>query len=216
MYVANYMTKDVVTIQVNATISDALSLMTETNVHRIPVMKKDKLVGLITDGNIQKASPTKATSLSIFEINYLLAKTSVADYMTKQVYTITSTALLEEAVREMREHNVSCLPVIDNDQLVGIITEDDVFDAMLDLLGFTTESTRIDLEVSDAVGVMADITNRIKEVNGNIMNVVVFKNEPGIRNIVIRVDTHDTARIEAVLKDAGYNKVAVSRTSIKQ
>lgn len=205
MYVKNYMTKDVVTIPFDATISDVLSVMNERGVHRIPVMKQDVMVGLITDGNIQKATPTKATSLSIFEINYLLAKTKVADYMTKHVYTIDSEALLESAVKLMRQHNISCLPVVDHGKLVGIITEDDVFDALLSLLGFMEDSMQIAITVDeDKIGVIADITKVIKDEAGNISHMAVYHNPNGTKDVVIRVKAVNGEKIHESLIQAGY------------
>ncbi len=209
MFVRNYMTKPVVTIQSSATISDALSLMNDSGVHRIPVLKETKLIGLITDGNIQKASPTKATSLSMYEINYLLSKTTVADYMTKQVITIHSDALLEEAVRLMRTNRISCLPVMEQDALVGIITEDDIFDAFISLLGFMDTGTRIAIAVKeDKVGILADITAIMKDYGASITHLAVYEEDNG-KLVIVRINTLESDQIVKKLKDAGYEVVSV-------
>lgn len=209
MFVRNYMTKPVVTIQSSATISDALSLMNDSGVHRIPVLKEKKLIGLITDGNIQKASPTKATSLSMYEINYLLSKTTVADYMTKQVITIHSDALLEEAVRLMRTNRISCLPVMEQDVLVGIITEDDIFDAFISLLGFMDTGTRIAIAVKeDKVGILADITAIIKDYNASITHLAVYEEDHG-KIVIVRINILESDQIVKKLEDAGYEVVSV-------
>lgn len=210
MFVQNYMTKKVVTIQSNATISDALSLMNDTNVHRIPVMKGHQLVGLITDGTIQKASPTKATSLSIYEINYLLSKTTVADYMTKEIITISPDALLEEAVRVMRVNRISCLPVIKEMTLVGIITEDDIFDAFISLLGFMDIGTRIAIAVKeDRVGVLADITAIIKDFGASITHLAVYEEAEEGKIVIIRMNTTDSNPIVTSLQTAGYQIISI-------
>lgn len=209
MFVRNYMTKPVVTIQSSATISDALSLMNDSGVHRIPVLKETKLIGLITDGNIQKASPTKATSLSMYEINYLLSKTTVADYMTKQVITIHSDALLEEAVRLMRTNRISCLPVMEQDALVGIITEDDIFDAFISLLGFMDTGTRIAIAVKeDKVGILADITAIMKDYGASITHLAVYEEDNG-KLVIVRINTLESDQIVKKLEDAGYEVVSV-------
>ena len=209
MFVRNYMTKPVVTIQSSATISDALSLMNDSGVHRIPVLKEKKLIGLITDGNIQKASPTKATSLSMYEINYLLSKTTVADYMTKQVITIHSDALLEEAVRLMRTNRISCLPVMEQDVLVGIITEDDIFDAFISLLGFMDTGTRIAIAVKeDKVGILADITAIMKDYNASITHLAVYEEDHG-KIVIVRINILESDQIVKKLEDAGYEVVSV-------
>lgn len=209
MFVRNYMTKPVLTIQSSATISDALSLMNDSGVHRIPVLKETKLIGLITDGNIQKASPTKATSLSMYEINYLLSKTTVADYMTKQVITIHSDALLEEAVRLMRTNRISCLPVMEQDALVGIITEDDIFDAFISLLGFMDTGTRIAIAVKeDKVGILADITAIMKDYGASITHLAVYEEDNG-KLVIVRINTLESDQIVKKLEDAGYEVVSV-------
>ncbi len=209
MFVRNYMTKPVVTIQSSATISDALSLMNDSGVHRIPVLKEKKLIGLITDGNIQKASPTKATSLSMYEINYLLSKTTVADYMTKQVITIHADALLEEAVRLMRTNRISCLPVMEQDGLVGIITEDDIFDAFISLLGFMDTGTRIAIAVKeDKVGILADITAIMKDYGASITHLAVYEEDNG-KLVIVRINTLESDQIVKKLEDAGYEVVSV-------
>lgn len=214
MYVKYYMTKNPVTIDYDATISEAVSLMNETSIHRIPVMKNGKVVGIITDGNIQKASPSKATSLSIYEINYLLSKTTVSDYMTKNVVTCSSELLLEEAVEIMKSKKVSCLPVIDNDDLVGIITETDMFDAFIDLLGFNKKgSSRITIDIrEDKVGVMAKLSSIMKAENVSINNIAIYREQLPLQ-VVIRVNTLE---IDGVLKALADNDFKVSHVLKKE
>lgn len=205
MYVKHYMTKNVVTIEHDATISEAVSLMDETNIHRIPVLKGDKLVGIITDGNIQKASPSKATSLSIHEINYLLSKCTVSDYMTKNVVTCSADLLLEEAVEIMKTTKVSCLPVMDNDKLVGIITETDMFDAFTDLLGFNEKgSSRITVDIrEDKLGVMARLTSLTKASGVNIINVGIYREQTPLQ-VVIRVNSTEIDGLLKALADDDF------------
>ena len=212
MYVKYYMTPNPVTIEAGATISEAISIMNDTNAHRLPVMKDGKLVGIITDGNIQKASPSKATTLSMYEINYLLSKSTVADYMTKNVVTCQSNLLLEEAVEIMKSKKVSCLPVMDDGILVGIITETDLFNAFMDLLGFTQKgTTRITIDIrEDKVGVLAKLTSIFKAENVNINNIAVFREN---LQVVIRVNTLD---VDSVLKTLADNDFKVSHVLKKE
>ena len=190
MYVKHYMTKNPITIEHDATISEAVSLMDESGVHRVPVMKNGKLIGIITDGNIQKATPTKATSLSVFEINYLLSKSIVSDYMTKNVVTCESEILLEQAVEIMKTKKVSCLPVVDNNELVGIITESDLFEAFTDLLGFNKRgSSRITIDIrEDKLGVMARLTSLVKAQGIGITNVAIYREQLPLQ-VVLLVDS---------------------------
>ncbi|MBE6113681.1 MAG: CBS domain-containing protein [Erysipelotrichaceae bacterium] len=203
MYVKNYMSCNVVTVDRDATISEAVTIMNETNIHRLPVMHNGKLVGLITDGNIEKASPSKATSLSMYEINYLLSKTTVKDCMTKNVHTIEQDELLEIAADKMRHLQVTCLPVMDGDKLVGIITEVDLFNAFLDLLGTHRKGARVTIEIEeDKVGVMRDICTVMAQNNVSISHIAIYHMD--VVSVVLRVDCGDEAKLRDILTSAGY------------
>lgn len=205
MYVRNYMTKSPVTIDYEATISEVLTIMNETEIHRLPVLRNGKLVGIITDGNIQKASPTKATSLSMYEINYLLSKTTVKDYMTKDVVSCDADLLLEEAVEIMKANKVSCLPVMENDKLCGIITETDLFEAFTDLLGFNEKgSSRITVDIrEDKLGVLARLTSLTKACGINIINIGVFREQTPLQ-VVIRVKSLEIDGLLKALADDDF------------
>ena len=203
MYVKSRMTKDPYTITANASITDAVALMREKNLKRVPVVDGDKVVGILTQSDIQKVSPTKATSLSIFEINYLLSKLTVKDAMTKNIITIESDSLLEEAAVIMRQNRIGTLPVVENSKLVGIITESDIFDAFIDLLGFKDVGSRITVEAKDAPGSMAEIAEIYKSFDVNITHIAVYRGD-GTSDIVIRSTAVDTADIEKKLIEIGY------------
>ncbi len=203
MYVKNRMTKDPITISANAPITDAVALMREKNLKRIPVMDRDKVVGILTQSDVQKVSPTKATSLSIFEINYLLSKTTVKDAMTKKPITIDSDSLLEEAAVIMRQERIGTLPVVENGKLVGIITESDIFDAFIDLLGFKDIGSRITIEAKDVPGALAEISDIFKSFGLNITHIAVYRGE-GTSDVVIRSDAVDTSDLEKKLIASGY------------
>lgn len=203
MYVKNRMTKNPITIAANAPITDAVALMKEKNLRRVPVVDGDKVVGVLTQGDIQTVSPTKATSLSIFEINYLLSKLTVKDAMTKTPITIESESLLEEAAVIMRQKRIGTLPVTEKGKLVGIITESDIFDAFIDLLGFKDVGSRITVEVQDVPGVMAHIAEIYKSFNVNISHIAVYR-ENGKSDVVIRSEAVETADLEKMLIENGY------------
>src|SRR5690554_1232791 len=161
MFVRKKMTANPFTISPDKTIPDAQELMAKHNIRRLPVLKNGKLVGVVSKEDILRASPSQATTLSIGEVNYLLAKTKVSQIMTKNPITISPNALLEEAATLMRDHSVSFLPVMDGDKLVGIITESDIFDAFIELLGFREKGTRLTIEAVDAPGIMSKLTSII-------------------------------------------------------
>ncbi len=203
MYVRSRMTGNPITITANAPIMDAVEVMKEKNLKRMPVVDGEKVVGVLTQGDIQKVSPTKATSLSIFEINYLISKITVKEAMTKSPVTIEADCLLEEAAVIMRQHRISTLPVVEGGKLVGIITESDIFDAFIDLLGFRDIGSRITIESEDTPGGMAEIAEIYKSLDINITHVVVYRGE-GFSDIVIRSDVVNTSDLEKKLKESGY------------
>ena len=131
MFVKQVMSSVPITISPNAGILEAANLMKEKNIRRLPVVKGDKLVGIITEMDILKVQPSQATTLSVFEVNYLLSKTRVADVMAKNPFTVAADATLEEAALIMRENEVGGLPVLDGSKLVGVITESNIFDAFI-------------------------------------------------------------------------------------
>jgi len=127
--VKDWMTGDVITIGAKTALPKAHQLMTSNNIRRLPVVNKDgQLIGIVTLADVRGAEPSQATSLSIWELNYLLAKLQVKQIMTKDPITIAPTATIGEAARIMLDHKVSSLPVTDDTRrVVGIITESDIF-----------------------------------------------------------------------------------------
>ena len=208
MFVRDKMTADPVTITSQATIVHALQLMRDNKIRRLPVVDKDKLIGIVTDRDISEVSPSPATSLSIFELNYLLAKTKIADILpqNKQVITIGADALIEEAALIMRDHKISGIPVISaQNKLVGIITETNIFDAFIEIMGLRQEGFRISLSLGfDRPGVIAEITSAITACGGNITHISTY-GEPGNAHIVLRINKGDQEKITAALKELGYN-----------
>ncbi len=126
--VKSWMTKNVITIGVDTTLPEAHKLMAKHSIRRLPVIENGRLVGIVTRGDVREAEPSDATSLSIWEINYLLAKLRVEKIMTRQPVTISPEATIGEAAKLMLEKKISGLPVVDNqNQVIGIITESDIF-----------------------------------------------------------------------------------------
>jgi acetoin utilization protein AcuB len=204
MYVKSRMTANPYTIAVDAPITDAIELMRDKGLKRLPVISGEHVVGMLTNSDIYKVSPTKATTLSIFEINYLLSKTKVSDAMSKDVVTIDPDALLEEAAVMMRENKIGTLAVAREGKLVGIITESDIFDAFIDLLGFRNAGSRIVIDAADVPGAIADIGQIFKSFEANITHIVVYRGSGGRSDVVVRTNAINTDTIEALLKEHGY------------
>lgn len=213
MSVSDFMTKSVVTVQSQTPIFDAIDLMKQHDIHRLPVVDNGELVGLITEGTIAEAMPSKATSLSVYEMNYLLNKTTVADIMLKKVTTVAPDALLEDAISLMRGENVGVLPVLEDTRLVGIITNNDIFDAFLKITGYHDGGTRVSIEITDDhVGVLAEVTKLLAEHQLSILTVVV--NRMALKTIVeIQVESRQVDEIKRVLHEAGYTVTSAVLTN---
>ena len=213
MIVENYMAKDLITVSPTTKINDAVELMNVNKIHRLPVLKDGQLVGLLTEGTIQAAMPSKATSLSVYEATYLLNKTTVADVMIKEVQTIESQALLEDAITRMRQSNVGVLPVCEKGKLVGIITNNDIFDAFLEITGYKHDGVRVAVRIpEDHQGVLADLTQVFSENKINIVQIVVYRNDD-VPTIVIQLSQATEADVKKVLIQKGYDVVFSQTTS---
>jgi len=204
MSVADYMTQDLVTVRPTTRINDAVDLMKKNDIHRLPVLDSGRLVGLITEGIIQSALPSKATSLSVFEANYLLNKTTVADVMEKDVQTISPDAVLEDAIYAMRKYNIGVLPVVNGAELVGIITNNDIFDAFLNISGYGRGGTNVTVYVEkDELGFIAKLGETLASHKYNILTLMVRKRVHD-QAIEIHVDSEDTVGVKNALTAAGF------------
>lgn len=204
MFVRNRMTPNPVTTTPNTTIYDALELMRKNNVRRLPVVEKGQLIGIVTESELLRVSPSPATSLSVFELNYILSKMQVKDVMTRDVVTVTPDTTIEEAAVLMRDNVVSGLPVLEDGKLVGIITETNIFDAFVDLMGLRKAGVRLTLEMEDRTGMMATLTQIIKEHGVNIISIATFLSEGQNPCIVMRLDTTNPQPVVEDIKAAGY------------
>lgn len=190
MLVGERMSHPVITIHPELPIQDALNLMYKEYLRRLPVVdKKGKLVGIVSERDLLHASPSDATSLSVWELNYLISKITVDRIMTKEVTTITEDTPLEEAARLMADGKVGCMPVLRGDDVVGIITETDLFKVFLELLGAREPGVRLSVLLPDVPGELAKLTKVIFDMDGNIIALGTFLGEsPENREVTIKVD----------------------------
>ncbi|MFB8488668.1 CBS and ACT domain-containing protein [Enterococcus durans] len=217
MSVKDFMTKELVVVDPQTKIFDAVDLMKKYEIHRLPVVENNSLIGLITEGTIQAAMPSQATSLSVFEINYLLNKTTVNDVMIRDVQTIAPNDLLEDAIYLMRKKNIGVLPVVDmRENLVGIITNNDIFDAFLKITGYTDGGTRIQLRIEkDQRGVLAEVCQVLSSHGYNIATVVVNRNETE-RIIEFQISTQEVKELKEFLEAEGYTVLEAMLTNVKK
>ena len=204
MSVKDFMTRKVVYISPDTTIAHAADLMREQDLHRLPVIENDKLVGLVTEGTIAEASPSKATSLSIYEMNYLLNKTKVKDVMIKDVITVSAYASLEDATYLMYKNKVGILPVVDNDQLYGVITDRDIFAAFLQVSGYGEEGVRARFIVDNKAGELEKIIRLVSDKEYNIVSTVQIASKSGKVVIEVQIEGKvDLEEVRSLFEDAG-------------
>ncbi|MCE5285475.1 MAG: CBS domain-containing protein [Pelosinus sp.] len=205
MFVANRMTSNPITIAPSTTLADALLIMREKKFRRLPVVEKGKLVGIVTDRDLREVSPSSATSLSIFELNYLLAKMQIKDIMKKKVVTIGVDAVVEEAALLMYNHKIGGLIVVDEQGAVaGVITETDIFKCFVDVMGLPTGKTRLTIAYNDKVGVFHEVSEVFVEMGINIGSMVVNQNEADKGELIIRADVDNASELSKRLADKGY------------
>ncbi|MBR0461418.1 MAG: CBS domain-containing protein [Erysipelotrichaceae bacterium] len=208
MFVKDKMTRNPVTISPDDVVSSAVDIFDKCDFHRLPVVdRSNHVVGLITEALVAENVPSKATSLSIHEINYLLNKTTIADIMLKDIATISPDNLLEEAADVMIKSDIFTLPVVDQGFLVGVITQKDIFSAFIEVQGYYNKGTRIVVAIEeDHPGILKDIATILSDENISITHLVVERN--GKINIIIRVDETDSDKVADLLKDK-YNIIDV-------
>ncbi|HEX3012092.1 MAG TPA: CBS and ACT domain-containing protein [Syntrophomonadaceae bacterium] len=207
MKVRDRMTTDVKTVTLDTSVTEAFRLMKDNSVRRLPVMDKDNLVGMITMRDLNQASPSAATTLSIHELNYILAKTKVRDVLPKKqnLVAIGPDNFIETAAKLMRQNLISGLPVMENDKLVGIVTETDMFDALIDILGVNIPHSRIDVYAVDRPGSLAAVTQIIANRGINILNTVVyFDKKKGRYKIILRMEELACDDIVEEIKSKGF------------
>jgi acetoin utilization protein AcuB len=170
MLVKERMTHPVITTQSDVPIMDAYDLMQKENIRRLPVVNREgNLVGMVSEREILQASPSKATSLSIWELNYLMAKITIDEIMTKEVVTVEEDTPLEEAALLMADHKIGGLPVMKDGKMVGIVTETDLFKVFLELMGARDPGVRLAVLVRNVPGELAQLTKAILDLDGNIV-----------------------------------------------
>jgi acetoin utilization protein AcuB len=178
MFVKERMSHPVISVHPKMSMQDALNLMHKERIRRLPVVDKHgRLVGIVSERDLLHASPSDATSLSVWEITYLLSKITVDRIMTREAITISEDTPIEEAALIMADNKIGGLPVIRDGEVVGIITETDLFKAFLELLGARDAGVRLTALVTNVPGELAKLTKAIYELGGNIVALGTFLGE---------------------------------------
>jgi acetoin utilization protein AcuB len=170
MLIGERMSQPVITIHPDVPVQEAIALMTKEGIRRLPVVdQRGQLIGIVTNLDLLHASPSDATSLSVWELNYLISKITVDAIMSKDVITVAKDLPVEEAARIMADNKIGGLPVLEDHTVIGIITETDLFKIFLELLGAREAGIRITALMPDMPGELAKLTMIIRDLGGNIV-----------------------------------------------
>lgn len=210
MKIKYWMTKEPITVTPNTLAIDAQKIMKENKIRRLPVVEKGKLVGMVTFRNLMEAAPSSATSLSIYELNYLIMKMKVKDLMKKNVITVSPEDTVVDAIALGMKHDIGGFPVMDDKgELVGIVTETQISRAMMQLFGTNVKEEIIHLENVDLqAGTFGRIVAEAEKTGGTIISMFsVPKRNTDLMRLYLRIkpDNHMKEKVIAGLKSAGYD-----------
>jgi len=220
MLVKNWMSKPAITIDAGASMNDAIKLLKTHNIKMLPVMEKGKLVGIVTDRDLKRASASDATSLEIHELLYLISKIKIKEIMTKKPITVPEDYTVEETAEILLKHNISGVPVIDQYRdVVGTITQNDIFRILISLTGVAKRGIQFGLEVEDRPGSIKEVTDIIREYGGRMASILTsYDMAPeGFRQVYIRmygIDRFKLNRLKEVLKEKARLLYMVDRREV--
>lgn len=188
MLVGERMSQPVISVSPDTPIHDALAMFKKEHIRRAPVIKDGKMVGIVTETDLLNASPSPVSTLSVWEMNYLLSKVTVKQVMSKKVLTVKRDTPIEEAARIMADNKLGGLPVVDDNKVVGIITETDLFKVFLELMGAREKGIRVTAQIEDKPGQLAKITKAISDAGGNFIAFGQFTGpDAGSRLVTFKV-----------------------------
>ncbi len=190
MLVKEWMASKPIVVDENTSIMKATQIMKENNIRRIPVVRDGRLIGIISDRDIKEAAPSKATSLDVHELYYLLSEIKIKDIMTPDPITLRENDSVEKAAVIMLENRISGMPIVDDDNhVIGIITETDVFKVMVSITGAYRSPIQLAFDMEDRPGSLNKLLNAIREQGGRIVSVLTsHEHMPvGRREVYIRL-----------------------------
>ncbi len=199
MIVKYWMNREVITADINDSMQDAINLLKENNIRRLPIMKKGSLVGIVTDKDLLKASPSDATGLDMHELLYLMARIKVKNIMTKDPIVVPFDYTIQEAAEILLEKKISGLPVVNHDKkLMGIITQSDVFKVLISISGIKNRGVSFAFQTEDRPGSIKDVADIIRGYNGKIVSILTSYEKvlKGFRKVYIHVYDIDRTRIK--------------------
>jgi acetoin utilization protein AcuB len=204
MLVRDVMQSNVVTVVPGTTLPEAIRLTRERGIRHLPVLEDARLVGIVSDRDLKRAMASSATSLETHELHYLLDRVTMGAIMTRAVKTIGPAFTVEEAARIMATEKISSLPVTENEVLVGIITETDLLELFVRLLGVAEPSSRLEVVLGPERAALAEVVGALGAAGIGISSVVTLVRPDGSREAIIRIPTIDPGRAVEAIEARGY------------
>lgn len=187
MFVKDVMTKEVITISPDASFSEAMDLIRKKGIRRLPVVKNEKLVGIITEKDLLSASPSQATTLDVWELTSLLSKLKIKQIMRKDVIHVHPNTPIEDAAKIMSDKKIGSLVVLEEEKLVGIITESDIFKVFINMLGAREKGIRYVFRVQNVPGILSKILYLMYQCGGDLISVSTYEKSQEEYSVVIKV-----------------------------
>ncbi|WP_243544764.1 CBS domain-containing protein [Pseudodesulfovibrio tunisiensis] len=205
MLVKNWMTGNVITLTQDRSMMKAAKAMKDNDISRVPIVDEDgRVIGIVSDRDIKDASPSKATTLDMHELYYLLSEIKIKNIMTKKPMTIREDETVEKAAVMMLENNFGGLPVVDeNDRLCGIITDNDIFKVLVDITGVYHGGVQVCMQISTAAGSLSPVLDTLREHGARIMNIMTRNVDEAteMKDVYIRIRDMDKPELKR-LKEA--------------
>jgi acetoin utilization protein AcuB len=213
MFVADWMTKKVITVGADDSVTEVIKLMKEKGIKHIPVLKDEKLKGIVSDRDIKEFTPSKATALDIYELHYLLGRTKVREIMKSKVFTTTPDTPVEEAAMVMHDQNIGSLPVMEQGRLVGIISDRDMYRVLVDITGIRHGGHRIYAMLEDRPGSVKEVADIIRKHGFSLLSVLTsYEDVPeGYRDVVIRTKGAGDFRNLKTELERTYNGIRIKK-----
>jgi len=203
MLVKNWMSKEVITIDVNDSMDRAGNLLKDHNIRTLPVMKKGKLAGVITDRDLKRASASDANTLKRHELSYLLSEIKIAEIMTRDPVTVPPDYTVEETAEVLFENRISGVPVVEMDELVGIITKDDLFRVLVALTAERKKGIQFAFQVEAYPGSIKELVDIIRKYGGRLISILSSNEnaKEGYRSVYIRVHKIDREKLSEIQEE---------------
>jgi acetoin utilization protein AcuB len=219
MLVRDWMTTDPITVGPDTSVMKASQIMKENNVRRLPVVDEaGKLAGIVSDRDLKEASPSKATTLDVHELYYLLSELKVKDIMSKRVVTIGPEDTVEKAAVIMLEHKITGLPVMKDSQVVGMLSQGDVFRVLTSITGIYRGGTLISFLLDDRPGSIKEVADVVRKHGGRMVSILTSYDmvEEGQRKVAIRIADMPQDKVEDLRQelDKDFNLLHVAHDEL--